>query len=438
MDPLTRYFWVRLPRRLTRRSRSLVTLAADGHVLVGLGWLAGLLPLLALGGGFAVGAAHPGFDEAFTESLALVTTVLVVGTLSTQLGAWATVGFALGDFVVFHPAWTTRPEFGADTVTGMLANPVVANLVVERVPLLIQYALLASLAVGVPMGARSLAASVSLRLQLPGVVHLVVSTVLLSLTAFVLARFWAAAAPLAIRPVFTWDLDQGINQASPPPGAIVPVQTNIDWIARTAVVAVLGRCVVTYVLGRARAARVDRAEVELLQPMERQPRAPGPLAALVQAIVFAAMGVLLLAGMITDWWVAAVLGGIFLVGRLARSGWLPLPTRRWRDIVNRVPVLIRFGAVLLVVNGIARAVAGAVLGSGTDTTENFQLMLWPIVASVLLMAILLPDPARQLTDAPRIPPAQAAGAPAYPAQPGLSAGALGSRQLGQAPGSSTP
>jgi hypothetical protein len=395
VDSLTRLFWVALPRRLARRSEGLAGLAADGHVLAGLGWLGGLLPPAALAGGVAVGAAHPGFDEAFTESLALMITVVALGVLSSQLGAWGTLGFAAGDFLVAHRAWTTPTQVGFEEPSGLMSNPVLANLVVERVPLLIEYGLLASLAVGLPVAARALAGSVAVRLRLPDGVHLGATTVLVSLTTFVLARFWATAAPLVIRPVFTWTVEDGINQGVPPAGAIVPVQSNATAIARAAVLAVLARTVVTRVLSRRRRRHVDRVEAELLQPLDGSPRRRGHLATLFGAVVASGVGVLFLAGMLTDWWAVGVLGGAFLVARLATSGWLPLPTRRWRDVVERVPVLIRFGGVLLAVNGISRAVAEAVLTSGGGTTEDFQVMVWPIVAAALLTAILVPGPPRR-------------------------------------------
>jgi hypothetical protein len=386
------WWWVRLPRALGRRFVVLSLIAADGHVLVGLGRRAALLPPLAVLGGFVVGAAHPGLQAApgldetsFTVSLPLLIAVLAVGMLSTQLGAWCTIGFAVGDFFVNHTAWSAVVTF-ADP--GVLSNPLVANLVLERVPLLIEYGLMASLAVGVPLGARLLAASVAQRLRLPEVVHLVVSTVLVALTAFVLARFWAASAPMVIRPVFTWTVDAGINQGEPPVGAIAPLQVREIWIARAAVLAVLCRSVLTWVLARAYPERVQEAERALAAPIEQQPAERGFLTALAQACLSAVIGVLFLAGLLEDLWVAVALGAVFVIARLVKAGRIPFPTRRWRDLVSRVPVLVRFGAVLLVINGIAKAVIALSLNTG----DSFQFMVWPVAISVLLMAVMVPDP----------------------------------------------
>jgi len=384
------FWWVTLPRRLGRRFLTLSVLAADGHVLVGLGPLAGLLPPLAFAGGIWAGVAHPGFEVTFTESLTLMLTVLAIGTISTQLGALAVAGFAVGDFFFEHTSWSTRPSF-FNEAHGVLSNPLLANLIVVRVPLLIQYALLFALAIGVPVGARGLAASVAGRLQLPEGVLFVVSTAIVAVTSFVVARFWAAAAPMVIRPVFTWTIDDGINQGLMPVGAIQPIQGNADDIARAAALAVLGRAALTWILGKTRALPIRKAEAAILAPIDRVRTEPGVVRSVVTAAVVAGFAVLLLAGMIDDLWAAGVLAAAFFVARLARAGLIPLPTRRWRATVARIPVLFRYGGVLLVMNGVAKAV----IASSLNNTENrFQFLIWPVAGAALLMAFLMPEPPR--------------------------------------------
>lgn len=388
-----------MPRAVGRRSRALSAIAADGHVLLSLGPVAAVLPLVALAGGLYVGATHPGFEVTYTESLTLVLVALVLGTMSTQLSALATLGFVAGDFFIYHTSWSTEPSFGE--ASGWYSNPLVANLVFERVPLLIQYLLLVGLAVGVPAGARGLARSLAGRLHLPDGVKLVVTAVLIAVTAFVLARFWASAAPLVIRPVFTWTIDDGINGGTPPAGAIVPVQTRVETIARVAAVAVFARAAFTWLAGKIAPRRLHDAEQALLAPLDSLPRRRGWVGAISQALLYGAIGMLLLAGMLDTWLAALAVGAVFAVARLSKSGWLPIPTRRWREVVNHVPVVVRFGAVLLVMNGVAKAVWAS--GDPTGMEESFQFMVWPVVASVLLMAFAMPDPIDHEVDAPDPP-----------------------------------
>lgn len=393
MDGVTRFCWVDLPRRAAARGwESLAGVLADGHVLAGLGRVAGLLTLVSLVGGLVVGAYHPGFDVVFTESLPLVLTVLALGVLSAQLGLAVTLGYAIGDFFVQHTAWTTEAQPWQD-VSGVLGQPFLANLLVVRVPLLIEYGLLAALAVGVPVAARSLGASVSLRLRLPDGMLLAVSAVVMSLTAFVITRFWAASAPLVIRPLFTWTVDVGLGGGTMPIEPVEPIQTNEMWIARVAVLAMLARALVTWWLGKQRATPVDRAEQALLAPLDAPPPARSPYRVVLRTFAVALGGVLFLAGMIESWWAAAVLACAFLLAQLVQSGDIPFPPRGWRRLVDRVPVLVRFGAVLLVVNGVAKAVLDRAIDE-----ESFQLMVWPVALSILAMAVLVPDPASALPD----------------------------------------
>ncbi len=122
-------------------------------------------------------------------------------------------------------------------------------------------------------------------------------------------------------------------------------------------------------------------------PLEGETTRPGLASSLLRALLFAVSGLLFLAGMLDDLWVAAVLAGVFVVVRLAKSGVIPFPPARWRKVMERIPVLVRFGAALLVINGIAKAVIGSSLGG----TASFQFMVWPVAAGVVLLAILVPE-----------------------------------------------
>ncbi|MGY6502145.1 MAG: hypothetical protein ACXIVQ_14775 [Acidimicrobiales bacterium] len=390
LDPLSHWWWVRIPRRLSERFPGLGIVAADGHVLTGLGRVAGVLPVLCVAAGLAVGTFSIGFEVTFTESLAIMIGVLVLGFLSTHLGTLFVLGFAVGNFFLATTEWSSQVR--GSRVTGILSQPIVANLILERGPLLIQYALLAALAIAVPLGARTLASSVSLRLRLPPLVHLAVGAVLTAITAFVLARFWASAAPVSIRPVFTWGADVGINRAQPPPGAIEPIQQNETWIARGAALAVFARAAVVWLTMTAPrvSERVAAAEHELLAPVTDRRPARSLVGSLWVSAVYAITGVMLLAGIFDDLRVAVLVFAALFLARLIKSNLLPLPTARWRETVTQVPVLIRFGLTVLIINGVAKAVIDSYLNDG----QAFQFMAFPVVVGVLLMAVLIPEAGR--------------------------------------------
>ncbi len=376
-----------MPRQVARRFPGLGAIAADGHVLAGLGVVGLVVPGLVLASGLAIGTFQFGFETTFTEALPIMVAALVLGTISTQLGALFAIGFSVGNFLLANSNWTS--EVRSSRVTGILAHPLVANLVLERGPLLIQYALLFGLAVAVPLAARSLAGSVSSRLRLPDTVHLVVAGVLIAIAAFVVARFWASAAPVVIRPVFTWSPESGINRMQPPAGAIEPIQENETWIARWAAIAVLIRIALIWWIPRSesRRRRVETVELRLLEPIETERENRSLANALWTSFAYAVIGVLLLAGIFTDLWVAAAVAAVFFVARLAKLGTIPLPTRGWRSAVARIPVLVRFGFAVLVMNGVAKAVFASYLSERND----FQFMAIPVVIGVILLTVLVPE-----------------------------------------------
>jgi hypothetical protein len=387
LDGLTRACWITLPRRAAARGWvSLAAVLSDGHCLAAMGPLAGYLSATVLAGGFLVGAGHVGFETVFVESTALTLVVVALGAVSAHWGLAATAGFALGDFFVHHTSWTTESSIGG--ASGVLDEPFLANLLVVRLPLLVGYGLLGAVAVGVPVAARALAGSVALHPRLPEGARLVLGAGLTAATAFLLARMWAAAVPVTIRPLYTWTVDDGFGGGLMPVEAVVPdrsAEITVGWMAA---LAVLARVLLTTVLSRTRVGELDQVESELLAPFDAPPPAPTPFKAVVRMGAAALVGTLLLAGLIEELWAAGALVLVFLLAQLLKSGLIPLPPASWRRAVDRIPMLLRFGEVLLVVDAVAEEVVGRAI-----TEASFQVMVWPVALSVLAMAILVPDPA---------------------------------------------
>lgn len=399
----TRRFFADLPVAAARRGPGALLVVSDGHWLSAAGPAAGILAVVALAFGLALGSRHWFFDEVFTESTALVILLATIGVVSTQLGAWTTVGFAVGDFFLFHTTWTLpapeRYEGGLEEVA------ILAGLWYQRLPLLSQYALLASLCVLAPLGARALASSVQDRIRGPQAFQLFVGAILAGVALFVLVRFWSNAAPHVIRPVFT-EVPPWESGRSPPLAAIAPVQDD-PAIPRAAAAALFLKFALIGLLprwdrGRQRVATLER-EVSS-RVLDLGPRPPTALGSLIlQAAGASAFGLLFLAGLIENASTAVAVGGCILAIRLAKSGVLPFPPPRWRLTMSRIPSIVRFALALLVVNGIARSIVLERFGS----TQSLELLVWPIVAGLGVMALLFPDPPRPALR-PSLPPGPAA------------------------------
>ncbi|WP_052668235.1 EndoU domain-containing protein [Nitriliruptor alkaliphilus] len=388
----TRAWWIHLPRWVAMRSEGGGVIAADGHWLAAAPFLGVVLPLLAVAAGATVAIWRPGFETSFTESLPVLLALAAIGLVSSNLGVLTVASFVVGDLLLGGTPWVLDVPEGAAAQHGALADPVIAALVYGRGPSLVHWLVLALLVVAVPLVGRQLAASVTVHLRGRPTVDLGVATALTVFATAVVGGLWAAAAPQIIRPLFVfvppWERSPTI-----PVDAIAPLQQQTGFIAAGLCVSVLLRAALVWAADRS--ARVAAIERELLRPLARTPRRTiGRDVAGAAALGVASA--LLVAGLVDDAWVLAVVAATMAATSLARSARLGLPTHGFRAALDRLPVLARFGVGLLVVHGIANAAIGPV-----ESPESFQFMVWPILAGAVVLALLLPRPVPAPGEDPR-------------------------------------
>jgi hypothetical protein len=397
--PVTRWWWVNLPAKLARHGRGAVTLAADGHYLNALGPAAGLLPLLALVVGVGAGARGWWFDIAVTENRTLIIGLLVLGVVSTSMSIHWLAGFVVGDFFVCHTQWWRSPPEAwlEDFIPGFFEFPPVASFVYDRVPLIIQYLLLALLMVGVPFAARMIVASFASRIVGSPGPRLFILAALTAVAVFVFARFWSVAAPHVVRPLFTWEpVWEGDTQ--PPAGAVVPIQDNAT-IGRAAAAAMLARFAFVEFASRRRWMRLRMAAIEIaldtrLADRDDQPPNAGRLSwprSTRRALLAGLVSTLLVAGLVESLFTGLIVFAVFAGARLLRHETVPLPTRGWRQAMDQIPTALRFAAGMLVVHGLASAMVAPTFQQGEAT---FETLIWPMLAGIVIMAIIVPLPTR--------------------------------------------
>jgi len=377
--------WIQLPVRAASFGPAAMMTATDGHWVSSFGRATSLLtPALAFIG-LIQGWRHFGFDVTMTESTSLIVALLVLGVIGTQFAGAFLVGYALGDFFLFNFSWQ------ADSDTNFLLE-FVYNVWYDRVPLLAYYLLLCVLAIGVPVAARGLVATLADRIQGPVGFQLVVGAVLSAVSLFILTRFWTAAAPHVVRPLFTWSAPDlfGFRSSSPPLDAIAPVQDN-PTVPRLGALAVLLRFGLVYQLSRwpAGQTRVEELEIEFGNALlDNGPIAPPTQRRLIlQSAGGALTGLLLLLGLFGGLLAPVVLGISFFALRLAKNDVIPFPTKRWREVVGQIPAVLRFAVGLLIINGISRTVVGLEF---RDNPDSFDFLLWPMIAAMAVLTILLP------------------------------------------------
>jgi hypothetical protein len=332
----TRLWWVHLPRGAARISGHLGRSLLDGIWLGVWRVLASVATPAAFAAGMWIGWRHPGFENQPSESLALLIVLAALGMASAHLGIAFLAGFVLGDFFLAHTVWS----FSSRIVESRdwWGGPIGAHLLRVRVPLLISYGVWAALLVTVPLGVKAVARPLLPDDRAPLVLRVAIAAVAEVALAAVAVYLWSLASPVLLRPVFTW-----VGQA-PDVAAIRPLQEDAVTIARVAALVALlrlGAQVLTVTAPRL-GERAGELERELREPIGARPLYER-LPIFVRACVVAALTTLLLAGMFGVLLDAGLVFVAVLVFQLIRTGVIPLPIAPWARLVERIPVLIRFG-----------------------------------------------------------------------------------------------
>jgi hypothetical protein len=324
IDQLARTWWVRLPLAIRRVSRGIALTLVDGLYLAARPRVGGAAPPVAFLVGLVTGWLRLGFEQAFSESIIVLVLAVVFGVMSAHLGAMFLVGFALGDFLLAPPSYS------------MFTYSPLGNLVLIRIPLLIEYGLLALLTVSIPLVTKGLLFQLSLSPRLSRQLRFRVAVVGHAILTGVLIYFWTQTVPILIRPVYTW---QG---SEPTVEAIAPLQQGGWVLVLVAVLVSLSRMVL-------QGQTVSRPELGArMDAMEQRLASAPPLVPLWQRVPLwgrvaaqALVASLLLSGMMQSWFDALLLGGLLFLIQAARSRLIAVPLGPWPALVERVPLLLR-------------------------------------------------------------------------------------------------
>ena len=375
-QPAVDLWYVRLPlvaRRLGPRPFLALT---DGLYVAAWPRAAAVLTPLALLIGLFLGALHPGFRQVFSQSWPMLILAVLLGVMSGHLGALFLLGFAVGDFFLWHTEWLYR-------------GSLLQNLFRIRLPLLIEYALLAFMTTGVALGTKSLLVQLRPPASWPAAVRRAAAFGGHLLLTLLLVFLWTQVVPILIRPVFTW------TGGSPPVDAMEILQRGSWPLLLVAALASLARMALQQraLSQPALRARLDRLEATLAAATPSPPLA-SPLPP-IAAVAFGALwATLMLSGVLEAWWQALILLIVLLALHAARAGLLPLPLQGWAALVSRVPAVARLATGIVVVAVLSRLLLGGLL----NRTNSF----WPIllVTILALFVFYLLDP---------LPAARAAG-----------------------------
>jgi hypothetical protein len=218
---LVERLWVRLPVAVAARAPGTGNALTDGLHLTRWPTLAALAPPIVVAAGLGVGATT---DDAVTSSLLFMSVLMLVGVQSVSLGAWAWLGFVVGDLLLSDAPL----RFSLTVVQRWVGVPLST---------LSHWLLVAVVTVIVPM------AVLTFRIELrrtpwPQRLGDAGERLVVSAFAVALSWLWVTAMPLLVRPIFRLVGDD------PPAEAVVSVQQRwwilvtvalIGWATRMAV-----------------------------------------------------------------------------------------------------------------------------------------------------------------------------------------------------------
>ncbi len=392
---IAEFWWVQLPILFRRYWLFLAEAWHDGIYLTRWPVASLLIPLLVVLFGLFEGATHWNpilASEAgggsiptitFTEMLLLLMVAAALGALSAQAGFLLVLGYGIGDFFLY--SFLSSPYYTAPNYT------IFDAILYQRLPLLITYILFCLLTVSPTLMVKYLVES--LRRFLKGNTTLIVG-LRMALAAIIqgfIVYYWTLSVPIFIRVIWGW-----IN-SYPPLTATYYVQSLKFWIIAAAVLAALGRGLLTAHAYKDLSIRLRiRRLVQGLKQSDQQKAFTRRLPDFVQAIIAAVGITLLLSGIIPNLLIGVVvflfLSLLFLLRLvfLPRLGFWTV----WSNLVTRVPLLIRLIACILIISVLAQwfLSSTAYLPVLVNTASgSFQWLLIGVCLSLLVITTLVPQ-----------------------------------------------
>jgi hypothetical protein len=353
-------WWVRLPSRGRQLSALLGTALTDGLYLLQWPPLAASLPPVALAGGLLFGAFHFGARETFTQSLMFMALVTGAAVGSAQLGLLAWAGYAVADLLLYRHPDASRYAFPESAVRIL-------------VPLLSSYALLFLLAVWIPVVCLAARRALPLHDQ-PRAARMIKDVLLNASLAAGLVYLWTLAAPVLIRPLFTW------RGQSPPVAAISSLQET-GWVL-VAVAAVVGgtRGFLEYLASGSLVVESSRRLVVSFAAAAPRRLSSRRVPAVVRATLLALTLTVFVAGIIP-----ALVDGAFFFLFLTLLLWLrEVGSTRLGQALTLVPWWLRLGAAVAVSHLASSLILKGFWGS------SFRPALLAVCIWIIVLVLLFP------------------------------------------------
>lgn len=365
MEPLARIIWVAIPALATRLSRPLGGILSDGQYFTANANLAVIVPAAAFVAGLLTGFIHP--DAIFTASLPLTALLLLFGCLGSGIGAYAWIGYVIGDLPHLAP--------GGGAVVGTQGGHYVFG-VVGPLGHLYSYLVLAMLVVVLPIGAKSLRDATAA--VIPGGDNLVLQIVLGGAMTAGLVFLWRLAMPIMVRPVFTLEGNiatvESVSTIQKDLGLLLVFEAALVGAARG------------FLDATAKEQQGYQAATLELMSKNNERSVSDAVPAIVRVIGRAVFTVLLLVGLMNSLIEAAV--AFVGVAGIMAAGSLVLPRLTfYTDLAGKIPIVLRLIAALV----ISAVVGYAIVSFFFTSTSSLFPVLIAALLSIGVMVVAIPE-----------------------------------------------
>jgi hypothetical protein len=360
------WWWTRLPIFASRVAKLPAAALIDGIYLWAWPSFARWASPAALALGIMIGGIHPGYRWVFTESLPLLLCLVALGVLSGHLGTLFLTGFVVADACLLHNfLWSPQPVMRSIGLAGALV---------------IQFALLASVLMLLPIIAKSLLApfvksgyAKYLRLPIALVGHVLITAGL--------TYCWVNSVPLLIRPMFTW---QG---NIPSVAAMSALQKNGGYVVVVAAAASLLRMVLQLWTGFRSHGNEHIDTIGLKAGDLSFVRAISERLPVVVRVALSSSGTaFIFGGMYSQWTDAFIIFVLVAILNAIRYQIIPTPLKYWSDTMDRIPLLIR----LLAGVGLVYIIGSQVLTIEMRSTNTFRPFI--IITGLSFVVFFLLNP----------------------------------------------
>jgi hypothetical protein len=383
-------WWTEIPGRLHRYSRFASAISSDGIYLSAWPRTSAIVMVATVLFGLFEGATHwsPVVIDStrlstsipavsFMQMMPLLFVTAFIGALSANLGLMMVVGFAAGDYLIAGPAltldpWAPIPDFFR-----------------LRVPQLYSYGIFVALAVLTTIFAFALLNASIPRFRTKGRLWIVLRIAAAAVLQGLLVYLWILIAPTTLRVTWAW------AHRIPPIAVSDYKRMLIPWLPATAAIGTLLRAVLVYM------ARSKPSRNEALSKLSRRlwqsdqdvavtRKMPLWLRSLLAALIVT----LLLAGMIGNWWLVALVllasAGICLLRNclLPELRWW----KKWSALMNRVPIALRVAIAYLTayfLTSFLLRLPGWTLREN-NVPGDFRVILGCIGIGLLVAVVLVP------------------------------------------------